>query len=244
VLAMAAASLPPGSPLWVVGERKGGIQSAHADLAQVADLYDEAAGRHARLLMSRARTRVASLDDYAHPWTLECAGNALEVVSFPGVFSHGRLDEGTRLLLETVPRLSGPLLDVGSGAGVIGAWYARESKGNVTLTDADALALEASRRTLAANGILGTVEPVDVLPREGAFASIVSNPPFHRGVSTDYEVIEALAIGAPARLSYGGTLTLVCNRFLGAAKPLDRAFGAHELLKDDGRYRVYRATKR
>jgi len=242
-LAMVASALPEDAALRVVGTRRGGIESAGQEIDKVATRLGVESGKHARLIMARTRGRLpASLEAFASEWELITESGRLRIASFPGVFSHGRLDDGSRFLLDTVPSLPGPLLDVGSGAGVLGAWYARGGATPVTLVDADALAVEASRRTLELNGIEGRAEPADVLPSAGAFAAIVSNPPFHRGVETDHRVTTALVSGAPSRLLPGGTLTLVCNRFLPVQALLDQAFGSHRVLADDGRYRVYRSV--
>jgi 16S rRNA (guanine1207-N2)-methyltransferase len=245
-LAMVAGALPVGSPLWLVGAGRAGIESAADDLADFAELRSVEIGKHSRLFMATTRVRPeASLDDFLSTWTLPLPGRTLTVCSFPGVFSHGRLDEGTGLILSAVRELPGPRLDVGCGAGVIAAAYAHttDAAGDTTLVDADALAVEAARRTLLANGLPGTVEPADVLPRDGTFRSIVSNPPFHRGVGTDHGMTERLVREAPARLVPGGTLTLVCNRFLPVPAQLDAAFGSHEVLAEDSRYKVLRATR-
>lgn len=242
MLALVAGALPPGAPLWVVGARRTGIESAADDLRGVADPERTEVGRHARLLMARVRGGSApDVDAWITPWTLTLGEASWTVASLPGVFSHGRLDDGTRLLLQACPRLPGPLLDVGCGAGVLGVWYALQGTSAATLVDADACAVVAARRTAASSGVDVRVEPADVFPSSGVFTSIVSNPPFHRGVDTDHTITERLVRGAPARLTAGGTLTLVCNRFLPVQDALDRAFGAHEVLADDGRYRVYRA---
>ncbi len=283
-LSMLSSTLPTGAPLWVVGAKGDGIESAQPQVDGVTVSDGAQVGKHARLLMGRVRDHrpgssgesgaSAPLDAFISEWTLPMApipvsgapSNALagtarpftgstsgtpapsplRIASLPGVFSHGRLDDGTRLLLETVPDLPGPLLDVGCGAGILGAWYAARGSGPVTLVDADALAVESARRTLALNGIEGVVVAGDVLPASPEttpFASIVSNPPFHQGSATDDRVTATLIAGAPARLARGGTLTLVCNRFLPIPDRLDRAFGSHQVLAHDGRYRVYRAVR-
>lgn len=277
-LSMLSAALPVGAPLWMVGAKGDGIESALPQLEEVAVSDGAQVGKHARLLMGRTREHPPgragerggspSLDAFAAEWTLPglpggggslgpedppaAAGetspepSALRIASLPGVFSHGRLDDGTRMLLEAVPDLPGPLLDVGCGAGILGAWYASRGSGPVTLVDADALAVESARRTLALNGLQGHVAAGDVYPPTAAstpFVSIVSNPPFHQGSATDDRVTATLIAGAPARLARGGTLTLVCNRFIPVPDRLDRAFGSHHILADDGRYRVYRAVR-
>jgi 16S rRNA (guanine1207-N2)-methyltransferase len=71
---------------------------------------------------------------------LPLAEGPLKVISLPGVFSHGRLDRGSALLLEHLDKLpSGHLLDFGCGAGVLGAAVKRRYPHNqVTLLDVDA----------------------------------------------------------------------------------------------------------
>ena len=57
--------------------------------------------------------------------TAESAGVSVEVAGLPGIFSHDGLDNGTRMLLETLeeqPVQADRLLDFACGAGVIGAW--------------------------------------------------------------------------------------------------------------------------
>ena len=59
------------------------------------------------------------LDALASHFTLQLADGPLEVVSLPGVFSHGRLDLGSALLLEHLDNPpGGRLLDFGCGAGI------------------------------------------------------------------------------------------------------------------------------
>ena len=47
-------------------------------------------------------------------------GNRLTFQTDAGVFSKGELDQGTRLLLDALPELTGEVLDLGCGWGAIG----------------------------------------------------------------------------------------------------------------------------
>src|SRR5262249_43814124 len=85
---------------------------------------------------------------------LEAGGRTYEVHSRPGVFAWDRLDGGTRALMETMQTATpdGVLgLGGGSGIGGVGA-CGQASEGAVTMVDADIVAVESARRTVAANG--------------------------------------------------------------------------------------------
>jgi 16S rRNA (guanine1207-N2)-methyltransferase len=255
-LALAAAKLPEGAPLQVVGTKDQGIGSAERTLEAVATKGLTTSGRHAKLITGWVRGGdqhgTVTPETFHTEWTAPVAQTErLPLVSYPGVFSHGRLDDGTRLLLETVRMLPGPILDVGCGAGVVGLAYRIAGGAPVTLLDADAGAVAAARGSLARCVEAGLIESdahdVEVVAGDGfpaaatRFQSIVSNPPFHQGVATNHRVTARLIQEAPNWLLPGGTLTLVCNRFLPILDPLDAAFGGHRILADDGRYRVVQA---
>ncbi|MFO6137796.1 methyltransferase, partial [Pseudomonas aeruginosa] len=67
----------------------------------------------------------------------------------------------------------------------------------LTLCDVSARAVEASRATLAANGLAGDVFASNVFSEvNGRFDMIISNPPFHDGLQTSHEAAQALIRGA------------------------------------------------
>ncbi|MDE1082344.1 methyltransferase, partial [Klebsiella pneumoniae] len=61
-----------------------------------------------------------SISRYHKQFTVEVAGTQFNAISIPGVFNHGELDAGTKMLLENAPNVkSGQVLDFGCGAGLI-----------------------------------------------------------------------------------------------------------------------------
>ncbi|MDW7747821.1 class I SAM-dependent methyltransferase [Halomonas sp.] len=242
------AHLPPGTPLQLVGENQGGIKRVLKALA--------ALGLGCRKLDSARRcglyaTRLDRVGiDPDEAWTsFEAEG--IRLVSHPGVFGHGKLDDGTRLLLEQLPaclakkgEVLGEVLDVGCGDGILAAWLARRGA-RVTAVDVSHFAVEATRRTMEANDLQGEVLASDVYSALGErrFDAIVSNPPFHQERAIDYGPAGRLILEAPDHLRLGGQLILVANAFLPYPDLLERAFGAFEVLADDRRFRVYRAVK-
>ncbi|RTR00755.1 methyltransferase [Halomonas nitroreducens] len=236
------AHLPVGTPLQVVGEHQGGIKRVLKVLAALG-LGCRKVDSARRCTLFASRLDRVGLDPEAAWTSFEAEG--LTLASHPGVFGHGKLDAGTQLLLSRLPGVlpeTGQVLDLGCGDGILAAWLARRGL-SVTAVDVNGFAVEATRRSLAANGLAGEVRAGDVFAElEGRrFDAIVSNPPFHQERAVDYGPAGRLIRGAPEHLVPGGRLVLVANAFLPYPDLLERAFGGFEILADDRRFRVYSA---
>jgi 16S rRNA (guanine1207-N2)-methyltransferase len=140
----------------------------------------------------------------------------LELATDAGVFSPGRLDPGTRLLLEEspAPPPSGDLLDLGCGYGPIACVLAARSPGaTVWAADVNQRALALCARNADAAGLANVrcVTPDDpsVPARLGG---IWSNPPVRIGKAALHELLSAWL----GRLGPGGRAYLVAGRNLGA----------------------------
>jgi 16S rRNA (guanine1207-N2)-methyltransferase len=245
-----SAWMPEAARLWLVGENKAGIKSAPRYLEQnfrnVARL-DSA--RHCGLFEASAalNERHFVLDAYATAWPVDFAAQRIEVVSLPGIFAHGRLDKGSRLLLDLLEKLrpEGKILDFACGSGVIGcALLAAGARVELTLLDVSALALEASGRTLSLNGMKAALLPSDGLSElEGRYDWIISNPPFHRGVSNDLEIAEKFFAEAGTFLTENGRIVIVCNRHLPYASWLQNHFDRVERLDENSDFVIIQAGK-
>lgn len=250
-LAMTARAVRPGAPVWVVGEIRSGIKSAPPLITEhLGPVATSESGSHAVLLQATRNARsspVRGLKDWAATFACPIQDRMLQAVSLPGVFSHGELDDGTALLLgELDPPKGAAVLDFGCGAGVLGAALRLTRPDlTVTLADSSALALAATRLTLAANGLDDSgVTPCDVFEGlDGTWDLIVSNPPFHDGVATDTRVTEAFIAQARERLNPGGRLHLVANRFLKYLPLLAKTFKRVKVTKQTTVFRVIEATR-
>ena len=251
------ATLPEGTPLQLVGENQGGIKRVLKVLAALG-LGCRKRDSARRCSLFETRLGQVAIDPDA-AWTsfeVEVGEERLTLASHPGVFGHGKLDDGTRLLLEALPEVlamddaPGDILDMGCGDGILAAWLARRGAA-VTAVDVNAFAVEATRRSLAANALAGEALSGEALESDvysaldgRTFDAIVSNPPFHQERAIDYGPAARLIEEAPAHLRPGGQLILVANAFLPYPDLLERAFGGFEILADDRRFRVYRAVRR
>jgi len=113
------------------------------------------------------------------------AGRDVELTTAGGVFSPEHLDEGTRVLLDTVPPppQSGHLLDLGTGWGPIAVSLAMQSAdATVWAVDVNERALDLTRKNAARLALhnINAVLPDDV-PAGLRFATIWSNPPIRVG---------------------------------------------------------------
>jgi 16S rRNA (guanine1207-N2)-methyltransferase len=151
----------------------------------------------------------------------------LELATDAGVFSPGRLDPGTRLLLDEAPAPppAGDVLDLGCGYGPIACVLAKRSPGaTVWAVDVNERALDLCARNAAAAGLTNVrcVLPGDpsVPPR---LAGIWSNPPIRIGKPALHSVLS----GWLDRLAPEAAAFLVAGRNLGADS-------LHRWLADQG----------
>ncbi|EDW4139594.1 16S rRNA (guanine(1207)-N(2))-methyltransferase RsmC [Salmonella enterica subsp. enterica serovar Mbandaka] len=234
--------MPVGSDVFVVGENRSGVRSAEPMLADYAPLNKVDSARRCGLYHGRLEKQPQfSLES----WWAEYNIDGLTIKTLPGIFSRDGLDVGSQLLLSTLtPHTKGKVLDVGCGAGVLSAALASHSpKVRLTLCDVSAPAVEASRATLAANGLEGEVFASNVFSEvKGRFDMIISNPPFHDGMQTSLDAAQTLIRGAVRHLNSGGELRIVANAFLPYPKILDETFGFHEVIAQTGRFKVYRTV--
>jgi 16S rRNA (guanine1207-N2)-methyltransferase len=251
-LTMAAAAVRAGGSVLVVGENKGGIRSSRAAIEElIGEVTYSDSARHCTIFEARRRLELpprTHLEDWVEVSRLAVRGLPVDVVSLPGVFSHGRLDRGTQLLLDNVVvPPTACVLDVGCGSGLIGFTIKRLWPGSrVDMVDSNAHAIEACRRTAVVSSIADvTVWASDVFSDvPGKYDTVVSNPPFHSGVQTDYRVAEAFCREVPIHLKANGSVVVVANRFLPYAALLKQYVGDCRVVVEDSAYRVYQASVR
>lgn len=212
--------------------------------------------RKARLILS---TPGPAAHRPANPWPLRYAlpdgigpMSGRTVTSHAGVFCADRLDLGTRLMLEHLPRRSGPetVVDLGCGNGVLGTAAALANPAcEVLFTDESHQAVASAEDTFRANAPAGakarfTVGDAlaDVPP--GSVDLVLNNPPFHSHQATTDRAARRMFTGARAALRPGGELWVVANRHLGHHTRLRRLFGTCEVAAATPKFVLLRAVRR
>ncbi|MET0324403.1 MAG: methyltransferase, partial [Ilumatobacteraceae bacterium] len=144
-----------------------------------------------------------------------------------GVFSHGRVDTGTALLLRAAPAppATGAALDLGCGSGAIAVTLARRSPElTVWAVDVNERARALCAANAAANGATGVVVAApDDVPVDVRFDVIWSNPPIRIGKPALHELLTTWL----DRLTPDGRAVLVVHKHLGSDS-------LHRWLDDQG----------
>lgn len=243
-----AAKIPSGL-LFMVGEKRAGAERAAKQLATFGRTSKVDSARHCQLWRCEVtqKPEALELDAAEKVFTVESVGQSIAVHSLPGVFSHGRLDLGTQLLLECLDGLpAGHYLDFGCGAGVVGSFLKkRYPDAEVSMLDVDAFAVRSSQLTLTANQLDAVTiagDGIHAAPKQ--LAAIISNPPFHQGVHTQYQTTETLLREAAEHLQSGGELRIVANSFLKYPPLIEQHLGPCTVLAERNGFKVYRAVRR
>jgi len=244
----------PGGQLFVYGANDEGVRSLEPRLAEwLEDVLTLATRRHSRVWAGRVPAESPGIREELRDWeetvSLDVPGGSLSLISAPGLFAHGRLDAGTRLLLEalaSMPKLKpgGTVLDYGCGAGTVTLAMARDDRrASFHGVDRDALAIHmAERNAPDAHWHLG--DGWSAVPPEIVFDLVVSNPPLHQGKDQELGQLAALVEGSTRRLARRGRLVLVTQRPLPLGPMLNERFADVGIARENRSYRVWTARGR
>ncbi|MEV7227533.1 methyltransferase [Polymorphospora sp. NPDC051019] len=177
------------------------------------------------------------------------AGHGLTLVATGGVFSAGRLDPGTAVLLRKgelpAAGTTGHLLDLGCGYGPIACALATVAPAaTVHAVDVNARARELAGENAARIGVADRVRVAapDDVPDDIVFAQIWSNPPIRIGKAE----LHAMLTRWLPRLAPDGVGWLVVARHLGGDSLhrwlVEQGFRVDRHASQKG-YRVLRVTR-
>lgn len=250
LLANLSVHLQQGASIILVGEKKCGIKSASALLKTYAfniNAIDSA--RHCSLLYAELDKPVKPFHqkDWIKTYPITINDTHLEICSLPGVFSYGSLDQGSALLLESLPKkISGNILDFGCGAGVLGCYLLKKHADiSLDLIDINVYALASARLSLLKNNLKADVFPSDVFSDvDKKYNLLISNPPFHSGKETNYLAAETFINQSVDYLTYQGKLSMVANKFLRYEPLLDRVLKQTDTIYENNKFKVLNYVKK
>lgn len=245
VLEQCVAALGSGKNIYLVGEKKAGIEGSAKLLTAFGKTIKIDSARHCQLWQLNIEKTIHAkpLEQWVKRYTYTLQEQSFNVCALPGVFSQNKLDIGTAQLLPLLNQVkSGELLDFGCGAGIIALVLAKLNPQNrITAADIDAFALQSTTLTFAQNQVstqLETIAISDIQDIQQSFDAVVSNPPFHQGIKTNYQASENLCQYAQQRLKPQGELWIVANRFLNYSPLIEQSFGHCQTILDSHGFKV------
>ncbi|WP_445403844.1 methyltransferase [Acinetobacter vivianii] len=246
ILHVVVSHLKLGQNVFLVGEKKGGVERAAKQLQPYGKTLKLDSARHCQFWQMKIEKteQLKPLEHWLKSYTVQIDQNQLKVCALPGVFSQDHLDVGTAVLVPYLSQVkSGKIADFGCGAGIISAYLAKLNQNQqIFALDVDAFALRSTELTFQKNNLdlnQLTLQPVTGFrdaPKD--LDAIVSNPPFHQGIHTNYDASEELCRLASVHLKNSGELWIVANRFLNYPPLIEQSFGQCMVKADQQGFKV------
>ena len=151
--------------------------------------------------------------DFSTTFSFRDGERLLSVFSRPGVFSHRRVDAGTRALLETMSIRPGMhVLDLGCGAGPVSVAMAARAEGvRVEAVDANPRAIACTGQTCKLNGVASVRTHLNADARCGERNTIdlaAGNPPYF----SQFRIASLFLESAAESLKPGGRALFVTKQ--------------------------------
>ncbi len=178
-------------------------------------------------------------------FSVQLGNHAVSFETDAGTFSKGHLDEGSRLLIDTVPSLSGIGADIGCGWGAMGLCLAAKNpEAQFIMVDVNERAVELAKKNAENNRLQNvTVYGSDILANvPGNLDFCVTNPPIRAGKQTVY----AFFTQAFDKLKSGGALYIVIRKQQGAPsaiKFLQTLYSEVKVLEKESGFWIVEAVK-
>ena len=133
-----------------------------------------------------------------------------------GVFSKDKIDFGSRLLLESIPKsdISSKVLDVGCGYGTLGIVINKVLNVSVDMVDVNLRAIHLANRNIKENHCenIKAFESNTYENITEKYKTIITNPPIRAGKKVVYDIL----MNAKNHLEENGKLFLVIRKEQGA----------------------------
>jgi 16S rRNA (guanine1207-N2)-methyltransferase len=246
-----------GGSFYLVAKVKKGAKSYMRKLSETIGPSKVISKGGGYWLMRAERSPVCSpapidLSVYEHTVATLLRNRKYTFCTRAGVFSRKEMDDGTRLLIESVDIMPmNSVIDVGCGYGPIGITAAHlASVGRVVMVDVNARAVECANRNIEfhhlhharKNGkprVEAVVSDRFDAVRGERFDRVVSNPPLHSGIDVLYPLVDQ----AYAHLRFHGRMYLVLMRYVGIRRHIEKVFGNCTVVAQEGKHTVLMAER-
>ena len=254
LLAQAALALAADGILITAQQNTEGAKSLQSDCEALLGHVRFESKAKCRVIWAGAEAINAEL---AQAWTLLDKVQPIvdaEFLSRPGVFAWDRIDAGSSLLAQYLPKnLAGRGADLGCGYGFLAvrALQCNPAIAQMECFEADYRALTLAKANLARFGARASAFHWHDVAQgvgkqglgEGDFDFILSNPPFHVGRADAPHLGLSFIASASAALRAGGRFLMVANQHLSYEATLKQKFSAVRTLVQDRGFKVLEAIR-
>lgn len=191
--------------------------------------------------------RIIPVNPYPVCYQLE--DSDYQICNHANVFSHQRLDIGTRFFLEHLPVNDKyqQVVDLGCGNGVVGLIFAAKNpEAYVHFIDESFMAVASAQKNFkhAFGDREASFKAGDVLTgfNPDSVDLILCNPPFHQQNTIGNHIAMGMFKQAKSVLRTGGELWVIGNRHLGYQSSLKKYFSKVELLASNAKFIIVKAS--
>lgn len=225
-------ALPAGTPI-IIGGMVKYMSRAFFDITnqQLKDVSTSLAVKKARLIMGKTQGNKPKPELYS-PFKENT--KHLKLYDCPNGFSRGKLDIGSRFLLENFPDCSDKtaILDMGCGCGVLGLTAGKlNQQAKITLIDESHHAIAATQYNIKANFAepeQHRFKPIADYNMDAIDSNsqdlVLCNPPFHQGNTVGTQIALSMFKDAKRVLTSKGELVIIANRHLNYHQVLKKHF--------------------
>jgi 16S rRNA G1207 methylase RsmC len=155
----------------------------HEEMQKLFSKVTRVVDRRGVIYWGTKRDPLKRVREFSAHYAFRDCGRLLTVFTRPGVFSHRRLDAGSRALLDAVEVAPGiRIMEIGCGAGPVAVALATRAEDvHVEAVDSNPRAIECTRRTCELNGVATVRTWLDAEARSGERGTLdlaVGNPPY------------------------------------------------------------------
>lgn len=230
-----------GTKIFIVGHNSSGVKSAIKILEKWINLNKLESAKHSILLAGSLKYQTKFvLQNYfkTHIW------ENLYIKCLPGVFGYKKIDLGSQLLAYTFSKnINGNILDIGCGSGLLSAYFLKKSPNAcLTMIDNKESAIVSSQATLLSNQLTARVLSSNFYSNiSNKFNLIISNPPFHNDLKTNFNIIKKMISDSVKHLEKRGELRFVVNSCFYYDYILKKNFTKYNIIEKTKFHKVYQA---
>jgi 23S rRNA (guanine1835-N2)-methyltransferase len=226
------------------------IHSSTVDLFEhyLKDVKTSLAWKKARLIQGETEGTVTAINQY--PVSYKPLEETFEVINYPNLFAHGRLDPGTAFLVANFPYVAAKdkVVDLACGDGILALKGASKwPEASFLCVDESTLAIKSAKESFEKSGFPNPVEfrVCDILEgvEKNTADLVLCNPPFHDNHSLTTATAMKMFRESQAVLKEGGELFVVSNRHLGYENQLGKMFSKAQIIKSNKKFSIIRAVK-